>query len=157
MRRFALALAFCGALVPVSAEALSCAPWSPAQAFERADASARKYSVVVGTFDFDASALPGGASPARRTVVPAGLTGRALSRTGFSAPYSEKLRLEVGCALSWCGGVIPGEPYLVFVEQTGSGPVVELGPCATVVFPNPTPAVERDITRCLTTERCGAN
>ena len=29
--------------------------------------------------------------------------------------------------------------------------------CEKGFFPNPTPAVEREMTRCLTTGRCGAN
>ena len=152
MSRAALALAFCAALVPVCAQALSCAPSSPAQAYEMADASASGYSVVVGTFDFGASALP-----KSEAVVSAVLTGRALTKTGFSAPYSKQLRLEVSCAASWCGSVAPDHPYLVFVEQADAGLTVALGPCPTVVFPNPSPAVERAMTRCLTSARCDTN
>ncbi len=152
MSRVAPALVIFAALVPVTAQALSCAAWSPAQAYEMADASASRYSVVVGTFDFGVAALPKSAA-----VVPAVLTGRALARTGFDAPYSKQVRLEVSCAASWCGSVAPDHPYLVFVEQSGAGPTVALGPCPTVVFPNPSDAVERDITRCLTSTRCDTN
>ena len=108
--------------------------------------------MVVGTFDFDASALANS-----EAVVPAVLTGRALTKTGFSAPYAKQVRLEVSCAASWCGSVAPDQPYLVFVEHKSAGLSVALGPCPTVVFPNPTRAVEREITRCLASGRCDTN
>lgn len=151
MKRAAAVLAFCSALGPVSAEALSCAPWSPAQAYAIADAAASRYSVVVGAFDFAAPL------PKAEAVVPATLTGRALARTGFDVPWSNPVNLEVSCAASWCGAVVPGEPYLVFVEHRPAGLTVDLGPCPTVTFPNPSPAEEREVTRCLTSGRCDMN
>ncbi|MEZ5766408.1 MAG: hypothetical protein R3D80_01235 [Paracoccaceae bacterium] len=158
MRGLAAALAFCAALEPVSALALSCAPWSPEQAFDMAAASPSRYSVVVGSFAFDAGKLPQGAMPgAKGTVVPARLAGRALSQNGFDAAYAQQVRLDVSCAASWCGSLIPGQSYLVFVEHRSAGLTVDVGPCATVVFPNPSAAEERALTRCLAAGRCGTN
>lgn len=158
MSRAAFAPALLAALVPTAAASLSCAPWSPVQAYEMAAASPGRYSVVVGSFAFDAGALPAGGRPtASGAIVPARLVGRALSRSGFTAEYAEQVRLEVRCAASWCGGLVPGQRYLVFVEHEAAGLTVDLGPCATVVFANPTPAEEREITRCLTAGGCGRN
>lgn len=155
MRRAAFALAICAALEPVSAVALSCAPWSPEQAFDRAAAASSRYSVVVGSFAFDAGKLPSGGTPdARGAVVPARLAGRALSQNGFDAAYAQEVRLDVGCAASWCGSLIPGQSYLVFVEHKNAGLTVDVGPCATVLFPNPTAAEERRLTRCLAAGSC---
>ncbi len=151
MSRAAFVLAFCAALGPVSAQALSCAPWRPTEAYERADAAPNSYSVVIGSFDFAATL------PKSNAVVPAVLTGRALSRAGFDAPWSKTVRLEVGCAASWCGSVTSGQPYLVFVEHKSAGLSVALDPCPSVVFPNPTRAVEREIARCLASGRCDTN
>lgn len=116
-----------------------------------ADAAESRYSVVVGRFSFD------GALPKATAVVPAVLSGRALSRSGFDAPWSETVRLEVGCAASWCGSVQADLPYLVFVEHTSAGLSVALPACPHVVFPNPTAADEREITRCLAPGRCDTN
>lgn len=151
MRHLTAALAFFAALEPVSALALSCRPWSPTQAYAQADAAESRYSVVVGQFAFN------GELPKSSTVVSARLSGRALAQSGFDAPWSEQVRLEVGCAASWCGSVQAGQPYLVFVEHTDAGLSVALPACPSVVFPNPTPAVERAITRCLASGGCDTN
>ena len=158
MKQIAFALAFCAALEPVSALALSCAPWSPEQAFDRAAAASRAYSLVVGSFAVDAGKLPQGGTPdAKGAVVPARLAGRALSQNGFDAAYAQQVRLDVSCAASWCGSVVPGQSYLVFVEHQSAGLTVDVGACPTVLFPNPTAAEERSLTRCLAAGRCGTN
>ncbi len=123
-----------------------------------AAASSSPYSVVVGSFAFDATKLPAGGTPdAKGAVIAARLAGRALSRSGFDAAYAQPVQLDVGCAASWCGTVEPGRSYLVFVEHTSTGLTVDVGPCATVLFPGPTAALEHRLTRCLADGRCNTN
>lgn len=116
-----------------------------------ADAAESRYSVVVGRFAFD------GDLPKSTGTVSAVLSGRALAQSGFDAPWSDPVRLEVGCAGSWCGSVQADMPYLVFVEHTDAGLSVALPACPFVVFPNPTEADEREITRCLASGGCDTN
>ncbi|MCB1337677.1 MAG: hypothetical protein KDK10_09585 [Maritimibacter sp.] len=155
IRRVALVLLT--AFAPLPALALSCEPWSPEQAFAMAEDADGLYRPAIGRFAFDPARLPGGPGglpPAERAFVPAAFEGRALGPRGFTDAFSGNVLLQVSCALDWCGGVIPGQTYLVFFELTDRGPTAELGPCATVVFPNPDAGVERRLTGCLNGARC---
>lgn len=140
------------------AVALSCAPWDGAQAYLAADASDRSYSVVVGTLQFEEAQLPrsDGRTRAQSGIeIPARLTGKALRSNGFSKSVSWDLSLQIDCVASWCGQVRADEPYLLFVEVTQAGRVLQVRPCGEFIFPD-TPQVRREVLQCQRGNDCVA-
>ncbi|MEH6646433.1 hypothetical protein [Sulfitobacter sp.] len=122
------------ACTPVTATALSCMPHSVEAAFLEAQAAEARFVIVRGRLSFNARRLPKvdlnnqHATP-KMTWIKAKLTGKSLSYSGFSTPYSKPVTLAVACFGPWCANVKEGSDVLAFVELGVDGGIVATNPC----------------------------
>jgi hypothetical protein len=151
------------ALLPLSfagqAMALSCLPWGPTDAYLSADKAETRFSVVQGHLRFDEKLLPKvdwnhqEDTPAI-TSIPAHVTGKALNRTGFKAPFSQDLVLEVLCFGPWCAGAADGGDYLMFIEHRDDGLVLQVDPCGGYAFSVNSRKVQKQMRQCFNGGDC---
>ncbi|WP_371224940.1 hypothetical protein [Roseovarius sp. 2305UL8-3] len=136
---------------------LSCLPPDVTSAYNMAAESEDHYIVVTGELTFKDAKLPKGYandSPAS-TRVPARLTGKALTKSGFNIAFDRNITLDVLCFGPWCGGAGSGETYLTFLKREGDGYVMEADPCGSMAFQNPTDNMMEQVERCFAGGRCG--
>ena len=139
------------------ASALSCLRPSVPQTFAVASASEASYVLAVGRI----ALMPGEAIPSTGDdpnaregyTVRARLDGHLASPTGFDAPASFPLDVQVDCAGAWCGGVPLAERMLVFVERREDANVLVEGPCPFWAF-KASPEVVAEAEACLRGEAC---
>lgn len=155
MKRF---LAFCLALAPGAALALSCTPWSVTNAYLEADAAPERYVPVIGTLSFDENALPfenlddQNATPPL-TKIPARFEGHALhSRRSQDVPFSSLVILEVACFGPWCSSWQSG-PALALLRHDADGYTAAINPCGGFLFDLSDENIS-DLRRCLRGGRC---
>ncbi|MGR3761658.1 hypothetical protein ACUXV3_16240 [Roseobacteraceae bacterium NS-SX3] len=149
------------ALGSTPAEALSCLPWGPADAYLQAAQSESVYYVLAGELRFDPDLLPkpAGDNPNEMpelTRVPAQLTGKMLGTQSFSQPVSVDVTLEIPCIGPWCGRAEPGADYILFAEQRGESLVVTADPCAPLLFPD-IRRVRESVIECHRGGNCAAS
>lgn len=136
-------LAVLAALAPAPALALSCVPWGVPDAYAKADQSADAYVVVEGILSFDPELLPVTdwdnqmATPSR-TELPARLTGRSLTRAGFSGPFDAPVVLQINCAGPWCPRPQQGDA-LALLKRAGGTYTLTQGACGGMLFGAPSP------------------
>lgn len=131
----AILLAAASTLAAGPVLALSCLEPSVARSFNEARAAAEVYAVVLGRFEFDRADLP--SADAEGVTIPATFAGRVLGSDGFVTEARRPVRLDVTCAMSWCGQIEPGTETLAFVEQGEDGLRVEVSACPRWVFQKP--------------------
>ncbi|WP_223421048.1 hypothetical protein [Tateyamaria pelophila] len=146
-------------ILPMPALALSCVPYGVTDAYLEAEASADAYVPVLGTLEFDASAVPQvdwdkqGDVPAL-TEIPAVLKGDALTPRGTTRPLETSVTFEVKCSGPWCPSPKPGR-VLAFLRETGeAGFGVSIGACGGFLFGNPKPEQVNAVKDCLTGRAC---
>lgn len=153
----ALALAL---LAPLPALALSCMAPSVERSYAWHDEAKEAYLVVHGHLTFDAALLPKGMTtpnnPPERTLIPGVLTGTSLGKSGFAAPFSQDLTLEIACLGPWCGSAQNGADVLAFVRKDANGYTLSIGPCGGSMFSPSTPAMLKEAKRCMQTGQCKA-
>lgn len=136
--------------------ALSCLRPDVTRAFAQAQESEEKYIVLSGILVFDAARLPkavvNNSPPVTR--IPARMTGRALTRTGFDFDFDRDVTLEVLCFGPWCGGAGSDVSYLAFLRQEEAGYVVSADPCASLMFQDPGQDVLETVAACFKAGRC---
>ena len=138
---------------------LSCMPVDVASSYKEAAASEKRYIVVHGTLRFDEDKLPK-VDMARQdqtppeTDIPARLTGKSLSKSGFSTDFDQPITLRAVCLGPWCGGAGSDTEYLSFLEQTDDGYVLAVTPCGGFDFSEPSEAMLRTVTRCFQGKTC---
>lgn len=144
------------AVLPVQALALSCLQSTVAGTYRQAQASDDAYVVVLGRLSFNAhGSFPhpspdvSGPMPPELTKVPARLTGKALSRSGFSSGFDKGITLEVYCLSAWCGTAQNGAEVLAFVRKEDGQYSLAAGPCGGWKFTAPTPAMLRQAKQCM--------
>ncbi len=153
----ALAAAVLSALSGGPALALTCQRPSVELAFLEAQQSDDAYLVVHGRLDFNPAEWPRSGPDDQfrtETVLGASFVGLALTGTGFNARFAQQIWLRVGCLDSRCGQAVPGGEYLVFLERTSRGYVLELGVCDFWAFAEPDTAMLDRAHRCLLGEGC---
>ena len=144
------------AAVASPALALSCVRPDVAATYLRAAEAEETYIVVHGTLQFNQRKLPkakGNESPPT-TRIPARMTGKALTKSGFDHEFERNITLEVQCFGPWCGGAGSGETYLAFLQRTGSGYVMVADPCASLSFQNPDPDKLSTVQQCFNGGPC---
>lgn len=145
---FVLGVAMCA-----PAFALSCLPPDVAQSYIRAAEATEPYIVVRGQLSFDPARLPStDMIPQRKpahTLIPARLTGQALTRSGFDQAFDRAITLDVQCFGPWCASAVPGIEYLGFLERRDGGYVLAVDPCGGMAHPEPTPAMLDQVLTCL--------
>lgn len=138
------------ALVATPASALSCLPRTPVQAFEEAAASEARYSVVKGKLSFRAAAMPEHYDvEAEDKVVTGFFRGEGLNLDGFTTPMAVPVALEVACSGPWCGTLVKGQEYLLFLEKRADGYALEVSACPMFAFPNPDADTLEAMTACI--------
>ncbi|MGR3548887.1 MAG: hypothetical protein ACU0CB_18660 [Roseovarius sp.] len=133
--------------------ALSCLPPDVAETYRRAAEAEETYIVVQGRLTFDPARLPGTdmipqQKPAH-TLIPARLTGQALTKGGFDQAFDRAITLDVQCFGPWCASAVPGAEYLGFLERRDGGYVLTVDPCGGMSHPDPTPAMLDKALECL--------
>ncbi len=157
VRILALLAPFLLVLNPLPAQALSCLPYSPEQAFLNAQESPDRYVIVHGRLDFNPADLPQveyGGHPWPDNRFFATLTGFSLTGAGFTARFVRQIRVNAKCLGQWCGLIEPGRDYLVFLKKD-SGYLLELAPCGGMAFAEPDEALLERVHQCLLGEECG--
>ena len=122
---------------------------SPSQAFAHADGAPELYVVVEGRVSYDPSDLPqtGDNDAPPLTEVQGRLSGRSLSRAGFTSPVDMPVTLLVGCAGPWCGTLQQGE-VVAFVRKGDHRWEIDVGACPGSVF-DATPSVRAEVMACM--------
>lgn len=130
--------------------ALSCRPFGPVAAFEKAQAATETYGVVLGTLSFDRGKAPESyAADARPVSLPGRVSGRVLGRGGFDRRVTVEVMLDFGCRGGWCGQIGPGESHLLFLREEAGVYHVDLDPSSPMGFPDPTPAEISAVETCM--------
>ena len=150
-------------LAATQAAALSCIRPDPAQSFRMAQESPDRYVVLYGSLSADPALFPPSDGSFTQPLpaildpapVPATFTGHSLTREGFTRDASGPLLLQPTCAGPWCGGPPGPGLLLVFARLTEAGQVIEIDPCGTWVFPDPSLAMLELMAACLRGEACG--
>lgn len=150
-------------LAATQAAALTCVRPGPVQSFQMAQDSPDRYIVLYGSLSADPALFPpsdGSLTPQLPSIldpapVPASFTGHSLTREGFTRDASGPLLLQPTCAGPWCGGPPGRGPLLAFARLTEAGPVIEIDPCRTWVYPLPSLAVLELLAACMRGEACG--
>lgn len=150
---FVIFAASCG-----PALALSCLPPDVVQSYIRAAGASEPYIVVHGQLRFDAARLPSTDMVTQRkpphTLIPARLTGQALTHSGFDQPFDRNISLDVQCFGPWCAAAVPGIEYLGFLERRDEGYVLTVDPCGGMAHPEPTPAMLKKVLTCRQVGSC---
>lgn len=139
--------------------ALSCMPYGVTDAFLAADGSQSDYIVVHGRLDFDAANLPA-TDWDRQDLTPpetlfAGrLSGRSLTRAGFTAPFESTIAINVQCFGPWCSSLAAGADYLAFLKREGGGYLLETNPCGGFAFGAPSREMLDAVVSCFQGGRC---
>jgi len=142
--------------------ALSCLPPDITRTYQQAAAAEAAYIVVHARLEFDADALPRtdwqdqAASPPH-TLIPARMTGQALTKTGFDLSFDRPITLDVQCLGPWCAGAAPGTTYLAFLEHTPDGYLLALDPCGGMGFAEPDAEALRQVSTCFNGGPCPAH
>lgn len=150
--RLLLVIALCWMAGP--AMTLSCVSPDLAQTFARLHKEPETYVVVHGTLRFEQSHLPvtdwenQGATP-QDTRIPAKLTGRSLTREGFTAPFDRDITFNAVCFGPWCASAETGADLIAFVEYRGGEYVFTLDPCYSTGFFDPDDAMLKDAASCM--------
>lgn len=150
MRRMVLALCMCA--IGSQSAALSCMQPEPMLTFNQVLNAPEPFYVLHGTLRFAQKDLPprmrdgGGAAP---DPVPADFSGTFLTADGFTNDLDMAVNLQVSCTGPWCGAAQSGVEALFFVPVTDGTVTIVADPCASLIFPNPAPAVLAAITACM--------
>ena len=158
MRLMLTLLAFVG-LGAVPALALTCLPPDVVRAYRHAAEAEEAYVVVYGRLAFDEKRLPQVDWNKQHktppdTLIPARISGHALSLEGFKTRFSRRVTLNAQCFGPWCANVKSGADYLAFLEQTRNGYVLTLDPCGGMGFPEPSREDLEQVVRCLRGGAC---
>jgi len=152
--KYSIAAALC--LIASQAAALSCMPPDLATTFNRMNEVPEDVYVLRGKLDFDESLLPQGVVNEERHPAPISGTfaGEALTREGFVSRFVSPVIVQSVCYGPWCGGVGSGEDLITFAKVVDGAVVVEVDPCGSTVFYDPTPKMESDLISCIRGETC---
>jgi len=139
--------------------ALSCLPHDVARTFQHAAKADAPYIVVHGAFRFDETRLPkmdmaNQHQTPPETLIPARITGKALSHDGFTIAFDHKITLNVQCFGPWCAGATSGTDYLAFLEKRADGYRLSLTPCGGFGFAAPSNTVLDTVKGCFRGEHC---
>ncbi len=144
-------------VLPLQALALSCLEHSLTRTFEEVQAAPETYIIVAGHLNLDTRKLPKTDFEVQNapalTRIPAKLSGTSMSRTGFNAPFSQKITLEVACFGPWCGGAQNGMEILAFLRLTGDGYALAIDPCGGHMFTNQR-ELQHQVLRCFNGSAC---
>lgn len=151
-----LAVIWC---VATPAVALTCLPPDVVRAYHYAAEAEGAYIVVHGRLVFDEKRLPQVDWDRQQdtppdTLIPARLTGHALSLEGFKTRFSRRITINAQCFGPWCAGAVSGAESLTLLERTESGYVLRLDPCGGMGFAEPSQGNLEQVVQCLRGKAC---
>ena len=139
-------------LVSGQVQALSCMRPDAVASYINAAEAADVYYVILGevTLDRPAPARPdtGTYNEAPNNAVRGEITGKSLGPNGFQTSVNLGVKVHSLCAGPWCGPFPPRGPALMFVKNDQPRPVLEMDPCSTQYFGNPTPEMIEKVQTC---------
>lgn len=148
--RISFVLAALATLNAGSVQALSCVRPDPTLVYNWAHVSEDLYYAAVGRIEFT--------SRAQREDGPqefsATLVGKSLTTNGFTADIATPLTVKTTCAGPWCGGLAPGQDYLMVLRQDDGAFVLDVGPCPTTTMANPTARQIQTFENCAKGKSC---
>ena len=155
-----LALSVLAALIATPALSLSCAPHEVTDTYQRLNAAEAQYVVVHGRLSFDEGQAPVGdgenpQSTPPDTFIPARITGKSLSKNGFSRIFDAPLTLNLQCIGPWCANASSGQDVLAFLERKPDRLyALALNACGGDGFLNPTAAQLKEAETCFAGGPC---
>jgi len=146
-------------MLSAPALALSCLPPDIARTYQQAAAADEAYLVVHARLYFDAAALPrtdwqDQAATPPQSLIPARMTGHALTKTGFDLPFDRAITLDAQCLGPWCAGATPGTSYLAFLQHSQGSYMLALDPCGGMGFADPDADTLRRVQTCFNGGPC---
>lgn len=155
MRRLLASFLALALALPAPAAALSCMRPDVRRAYQSAAKSPDTYLIVQGSVDFNSARLPKSArSAGKQTLIPARLTGRAVTPGGYSGWLDRKITLRVTCVSEWCGSLPANSEMLMFLRQSAAGYTLDVSPCPTRFFPNPPASLIKQLRSCMSGGTC---
>lgn len=114
--------------------ALSCKAPDSVDSYEWAKQSEKPFLVVRGTID-GAASVPRPravdvAPPLPLTEGTVRISGRSLTANGFDKTFDADVTLRLRCLSIWCPRTPDDGPFILFLERTSAGYVLELDPCS---------------------------
>ncbi|MEM6384679.1 MAG: hypothetical protein AAF718_00445 [Pseudomonadota bacterium] len=124
------ALVCLAVLIANPANALSCMRPDAVRLFEEARDAETAFYIVKGEVEF----LEPPNTPPRNAKTPATtrarITGLALSKSGFNAPFDERVTLKASCLGPWCGAPEMVEGSRLMAVEIGLADLsLYIGPC----------------------------
>ena len=152
--RSLLILTLC--LIAGQAAALSCIRPDVATTFLRMNEVPEDVYVLRGTLEFDESLLPQGVVNEERdpVLIPAMFIGKGLTLEGFTSRFERPVTVQTGCYGPWCGSAASGEELITFAKVLGEDIVIEVDPCGTTTFYQPTESMVDSVVSCIRGEKC---
>ncbi|WP_298496929.1 hypothetical protein [uncultured Maritimibacter sp.] len=140
--------------LPAQALALSCMPYPPTVAYETADASDKVYSVVRGSFTYDAEGAPSGYdenAPEDDWLTTGRITGNVLTPEGYSSPVDAEVVVVISCVGPWCPTLAQDDDALMFVRQEADGKALylDVAACQSNVFTGIEEQAFEDMQACM--------
>ena len=154
-----LATAAVLSVVTTQAAALSCMRPDVATTFNQMNAVPEDVFVLRGILTFDESLLPQGVFNEERNPepIPARFVGKGLTLEGFTARFESPVIVQSVCFGPWCGAVGAGDEIITFAKVLGDKIVVEVDPCGSTVFYEPTQSMVEDLKSCIRGGTCESN
>lgn len=140
-------------------QALSCLPHSVDHAIYDVAISEEGYVAAVGTLRFDEERLPVVDMQRQQdtpplTPIPARISGKALTKKGFTQALNASLTLEVACFGPWCASPPSGKKALVFLKKTEAGYTLQTNPCGGMIFYDPDQTALDKVKQCYLNGHC---
>ena len=142
-------------LVSGQAQALKCLEPDPLVSFRTAMASPDIYVILRGAFTFGDGLLPGDVTTRGNPNLPqpapfaADFAGQSLVADGFTQAAAMPVSIQSVCFGPWCGQIASGQDVMAFARTDDQGRlVVDVDPCGTWVFPDPTDTVLEQMRGC---------
>jgi hypothetical protein len=138
------------------ASALSCMRADVARTFHWAADAEERYLVLLGEFTFiepevDSADL----NDSQSVIVPATFEGSYLGADGFVSGAALDVTLNFNCAGPCFASLESNSgPIMAFIEQTPDAYTLNVGPCYSTVFIQPTPSDIERVEACMRGEDC---
>ena len=152
--RALLTLALC--VLASHASALSCMRPDLATTFLQMNEVPEDVYVLRGSLEFDESLLPQGVvnEPREPEPIPAMFKGKGLTLDGFTYRFERPVTVQPVCYGPWCGSAVSGEEMITFGKVVAGAVIVEVNPCGTTTFYEPTQTMVDSVVGCIRGDRC---
>lgn len=117
------------------------------------------YVAVHGVLTFDTALLPKVDWNAQQntppiTKIPATLSGKSLTKNGFTSTFRRQITLAVNCLGPWCASAPNDKPVLAFLKQSRGQLSLSITPCGGHAFFSPKAKALKTVKRCFVSNTC---